>query len=161
MDINKIIETAKAVTNGSQLIIDYRKPADVMQKRTFERTQLEAKLANEYRKGSKAYEAALKEGKKTLIKINDGGRDPVIKLYKISHHELVYDDRDYFLQMIQEQGQNLYPEKEKSDYRKISGILYEKVEGKDAGKLYVRFSIREDRIKTCLLYTSDAADERG
>ena len=157
MDKDKIIEIAQGVTNGDKLIIKYRKPADVMQKRTFERNKLEAKLATQYKKDSDEYKEALKEGKKSLIKMNEGGRDPVIKLYKISSYELIYDERDYFRQMIEEQAQNLYPEKQKSDYNKIQGVLYEKAEGKDKGKLYIRYAIRADRIKTTSLYSSDQA----
>lgn len=157
MDKNTILDLAYDVTNGDKIIIKYRKPAEVLTKRTFQNRQLEAELLKIHRKGSKPYEAALKEGKKSLIKVNEGGRDPVIKLYKISTYELVYDERDYFSQVLEEQIQNLYPTKKESEYKKVRGVLYEKAEGEDAGKQYVRFAIRADRIDTTSQYSSDKA----
>jgi hypothetical protein len=150
-----IIDKARSVSNGDRIIIEYLKPADVMQTRTFERTALEELISLKHRKGSKTYERILKNGKKLLPKMNEGGRNPIIKLYKISTYELIYDERDYFQQMLFEQAQNLYPTKKESDFRKIEGILYEKSD--DSSKLYIRFAIREDQIDTKSMYSSDKA----
>ena len=157
MDKDTIVKIAEDITNGDKLIIKYRKPAEVMQQRTFETRQLEATLAKQFKKGSKDYEKALKEGKKSLIKLNEGGRDPVIKLNKISTYELIYDERDYFSQVLEEQAQNLNPTKRASDYKKIRGALYEKAAGTNEGNLYVRLTTRADRMETTSLYSSDKA----
>ena len=157
MTRDKIIEIAQTVNNGDRIIIKYRKPAEVLQKRSFERKQLEEKLLKSHRKGSNPYKEALKEGKKSLIKMNEGGRDPSIKLYKISTFELVYDERDYFRQILMEQAQVIMPQKitEPPDYKKIFGILYEKTD--DPDRKYVRFAIREDRITRTSSYSTDKA----
>lgn len=151
-----ITKAASSITNGDRLVIKYRKPADVMQVRTFERKELEATLAEVYDKQSDAYKNALQNGKKHLLtKMKEGGSDPVIKLYKISTYELTYDERDYFNQILAVQNQHLEPTKDESDYNKIQGILYEKSD--DKSKLYIRFAIPEDCIDTASVYSSDKA----
>lgn len=150
-----IIGKASTIVNGDKVTIKYLKPAGVMTKRTFERKQLEASLLENHKKDSEPYKQALKEGKKSLIKVADGGNDPVIKLYKITTYEFIYDERDYFSQCLEEQYQNLNPIQKESPYNKINGALYAKKD--ESGKQYFRCAIREDRVSNTVSYSSDKA----
>ena len=155
MTEQQIIDMARAVVNGDTVVVKYRKPADVLNKRNHAKKHLIADLEVKHgRKGTKAFEAVWKEAKKTLPKMKEGGADPSIKLFKQSQFTWVYDQRDYFAQCLQEQHQNLYPTEEESLYKKIRGILYER---RSDGKLFLRWAIREDRLDSQVSYSSDKA----
>jgi|MudIll2142460700_1097286.scaffolds.fasta_scaffold549274_2 hypothetical protein len=131
MTTTKIIGVAQDVNNGALVHIEYRKPAEVYNQRNFLKSQNvpEEKLPS----------------KKT------GGNEPSIVLVKVTTYDFNYDERPYFRQVLEEQAQNLNPIKDESEYAHVRGMHYTK-DGND----YVRWSIREDRIKTTETYLDES-----
>lgn len=133
MDRQQVIDIAQEITNGAQVKIVYEKPADVLCKRNFLKTQ--------------------GVSKDKLPPMKEGGNEPSIVLTQHSEYEFAYDERNYFRQVLEEQAQNLNPVMPEL-YEKIRGIHYKKL---DSGKDFVRIATRRDRLEVVTQY----ADKDG
>jgi len=135
MKKENIIAAAEQITNGTHFTLNYLKPADVLNLRN--------------------YLKSIGTPEEELPKMKEGGSKPSKVLYKRVVYSLDYDERDYFRQVREELGENLYPEKKESDYTHIRGAHHQKADKDGVVHDYIRFCIRKDRLQTQVKFTTD------